>query len=73
MSDWTTPSSRPLLPLICSEVRLDQSASQVKRPGDTVKMSCVISGYSMTITIFKVKQRKSIQISICRLVADKQH
>uniref|UniRef100_A0A3Q2CM56 Ig-like domain-containing protein n=1 Tax=Cyprinodon variegatus TaxID=28743 RepID=A0A3Q2CM56_CYPVA len=58
MSDWTTPSSRPLLPLICSEVRLDQSASQVKRPGDTVKMSCVISGYSMTsYNIHWIKQK----------------
>uniref|UniRef100_A0A3Q2ZEK3 Ig-like domain-containing protein n=1 Tax=Kryptolebias marmoratus TaxID=37003 RepID=A0A3Q2ZEK3_KRYMA len=29
-------------------VHLDQSPSEVKRPEETVKMSCVISGYSMT-------------------------
>uniref|UniRef100_A0A096LPX2 Ig-like domain-containing protein n=1 Tax=Poecilia formosa TaxID=48698 RepID=A0A096LPX2_POEFO len=28
--------------------KLEQSTSEVKRPGETVKMSCVISGYSMT-------------------------
>uniref|UniRef100_A0A3B4TL64 Ig-like domain-containing protein n=1 Tax=Seriola dumerili TaxID=41447 RepID=A0A3B4TL64_SERDU len=33
---------------VWSEIKLDQSPSEVKRPGDTVKMSCVISGYSMT-------------------------
>ncbi|MED6251311.1 hypothetical protein ATANTOWER_027912 [Ataeniobius toweri] len=33
---------------VWSEIKLDQSASVVKRPGETVKMSCVISGYSMT-------------------------
>uniref|UniRef100_A0A3Q1JXI3 Ig-like domain-containing protein n=1 Tax=Anabas testudineus TaxID=64144 RepID=A0A3Q1JXI3_ANATE len=27
---------------------LDQSDSEVKSPGESVKMSCVISGYSMT-------------------------
>ncbi|CAB1437820.1 unnamed protein product [Pleuronectes platessa] len=31
-----------------SEIKLNQSPSQVKTPGETVKMSCVISGYSMT-------------------------
>uniref|UniRef100_A0A3B5MTD8 Ig-like domain-containing protein n=1 Tax=Xiphophorus couchianus TaxID=32473 RepID=A0A3B5MTD8_9TELE len=31
-----------------SQIKLEQSASEVKRPGETVKMSCVISGYSMT-------------------------
>uniref|UniRef100_A0A3Q3MNQ6 Ig-like domain-containing protein n=1 Tax=Labrus bergylta TaxID=56723 RepID=A0A3Q3MNQ6_9LABR len=31
-----------------SEIRLEQSPSEVKRPGETVKMSCIISGYSMT-------------------------
>uniref|UniRef100_A0A4W6EM23 Ig-like domain-containing protein n=1 Tax=Lates calcarifer TaxID=8187 RepID=A0A4W6EM23_LATCA len=29
-------------------IKLDQSPSEVKRPGETVKMSCIISGYSMT-------------------------
>ncbi|XP_071330089.1 Ig heavy chain Mem5-like [Trachinotus anak] len=33
---------------VWSEIKLDQSPSEVKRPGDTVKMSCVIYGYSMT-------------------------
>uniref|UniRef100_H3C6Z7 Immunoglobulin heavy variable 2-3 n=1 Tax=Tetraodon nigroviridis TaxID=99883 RepID=H3C6Z7_TETNG len=28
--------------------RLDQSQSEVKRPGETVKMSCIISGFDMT-------------------------
>uniref|UniRef100_A0A7N6B939 Ig-like domain-containing protein n=1 Tax=Anabas testudineus TaxID=64144 RepID=A0A7N6B939_ANATE len=32
--------------LFCGE--MDQSPSEVKRPGESVKMSCVISGYSMT-------------------------
>uniref|UniRef100_A0A3Q2CMM5 Uncharacterized protein n=1 Tax=Cyprinodon variegatus TaxID=28743 RepID=A0A3Q2CMM5_CYPVA len=30
------------------EIKLDQSASVEKRPGESVKMSCVASGYSMT-------------------------
>ncbi|KAK3521053.1 hypothetical protein QTP86_000783 [Hemibagrus guttatus] len=30
------------------EIRLDQSPAVVKRPGETVKISCKISGYSMT-------------------------
>uniref|UniRef100_A0A3B3VIS2 Ig-like domain-containing protein n=1 Tax=Poecilia latipinna TaxID=48699 RepID=A0A3B3VIS2_9TELE len=33
---------------VWSQVKLEQSDSQVKRPGETVKMSCVISGYSPT-------------------------
>uniref|UniRef100_A0A3Q3G9C0 Ig-like domain-containing protein n=1 Tax=Labrus bergylta TaxID=56723 RepID=A0A3Q3G9C0_9LABR len=33
---------------VWSENRLEQSPSEVKRPGETVKMSCIISGYSMT-------------------------
>uniref|UniRef100_A0A096MGD2 Ig-like domain-containing protein n=1 Tax=Poecilia formosa TaxID=48698 RepID=A0A096MGD2_POEFO len=33
---------------VWSQIKLDQSTSEVKRPGETVKMSCVISGYSMT-------------------------
>uniref|UniRef100_A0A3Q2EC93 Ig-like domain-containing protein n=1 Tax=Cyprinodon variegatus TaxID=28743 RepID=A0A3Q2EC93_CYPVA len=33
---------------VWSEIKLDQSASVVKRPGETVKMSCVLSGYSLT-------------------------
>ncbi|KAI5086993.1 hypothetical protein C0J45_24450, partial [Silurus meridionalis] len=33
----------------CSaEIRLDQSPAVVKKPGETVKISCKISGYSMT-------------------------
>ncbi|MEQ2257831.1 hypothetical protein ILYODFUR_038857 [Ilyodon furcidens] len=31
-----------------SEIKLEQSASEVKGPGETVKMSCISSGYSMT-------------------------
>ncbi|KAL2101423.1 hypothetical protein ACEWY4_003184 [Coilia grayii] len=34
--------------IISSEIKLDQSPSEVKRPGETVKISCKISGYSMT-------------------------
>ncbi|KAK2829097.1 hypothetical protein Q7C36_017087 [Tachysurus vachellii] len=30
------------------EIRLDQSPAVVKRPGETVKISCKINGYSMT-------------------------
>uniref|UniRef100_A0A667XLY3 Ig-like domain-containing protein n=1 Tax=Myripristis murdjan TaxID=586833 RepID=A0A667XLY3_9TELE len=33
---------------VWSEIRLDQTPSQVKRPGDTVKMSCTMSGFDMT-------------------------
>uniref|UniRef100_A0A4W6ERE4 Ig-like domain-containing protein n=1 Tax=Lates calcarifer TaxID=8187 RepID=A0A4W6ERE4_LATCA len=33
---------------VWSEIKLDQSPSEVKRPGETVKMSCIISGYNMT-------------------------
>uniref|UniRef100_A0A3P8TJD2 Ig-like domain-containing protein n=1 Tax=Amphiprion percula TaxID=161767 RepID=A0A3P8TJD2_AMPPE len=33
---------------VWSEIRLDQSPSEVKRPGETVKMSCIISGFDMT-------------------------
>uniref|UniRef100_A0A4W6EB14 Ig-like domain-containing protein n=1 Tax=Lates calcarifer TaxID=8187 RepID=A0A4W6EB14_LATCA len=32
---------------VWSEIKLDQSPSEVKRPGETVKVSCIISGYSM--------------------------
>uniref|UniRef100_A0A8D0D544 Ig-like domain-containing protein n=1 Tax=Sander lucioperca TaxID=283035 RepID=A0A8D0D544_SANLU len=35
---------------VWSEIKLDQSPSEVKSPGETVKMSCIISGYSMTIS-----------------------
>ena len=37
-----------LLTGVQSEIKLDQSPSEVKRPGETVKMSCIISGYSLT-------------------------
>ena len=37
-----------LLPGVWSEIKLDQSPSQVKTPGETVKMSCVMSGFKMT-------------------------
>uniref|UniRef100_A0A4W6EQQ8 Ig-like domain-containing protein n=1 Tax=Lates calcarifer TaxID=8187 RepID=A0A4W6EQQ8_LATCA len=33
---------------VWSEIKLDQSPSEVKRPGETVKMSCIISGFDMT-------------------------
>uniref|UniRef100_A0A672YJD8 Ig-like domain-containing protein n=1 Tax=Sphaeramia orbicularis TaxID=375764 RepID=A0A672YJD8_9TELE len=33
---------------IQSEIRMDQSSPQVKRPGDTVRMSCTMSGFDMT-------------------------
>uniref|UniRef100_A0A671USG9 Ig-like domain-containing protein n=1 Tax=Sparus aurata TaxID=8175 RepID=A0A671USG9_SPAAU len=29
-------------------IKLDQSPSEVKTPGETVKMSCIISGFDMT-------------------------
>uniref|UniRef100_A0A3P9MYV9 Ig-like domain-containing protein n=1 Tax=Poecilia reticulata TaxID=8081 RepID=A0A3P9MYV9_POERE len=32
---------------VWSQIKLEQSTSEVKRPGETVKMSCVISGYRM--------------------------
>uniref|UniRef100_A0A3P8TJ43 Ig-like domain-containing protein n=1 Tax=Amphiprion percula TaxID=161767 RepID=A0A3P8TJ43_AMPPE len=47
-----------LLPGVWSEIRLDQSPSEVKRPGETVKMSCITSGYSMTsYNIHWIRQR----------------
>ncbi|KAL7379018.1 hypothetical protein ABVT39_022083 [Epinephelus coioides] len=33
---------------VWSEIKLDQSSSEVKRPGETMKMSCITSGYTMT-------------------------
>uniref|UniRef100_A0A4W5JWX3 Ig-like domain-containing protein n=1 Tax=Hucho hucho TaxID=62062 RepID=A0A4W5JWX3_9TELE len=33
---------------VCCDIRLDQSPSQVKKPGDAVKLSCTISGFDMT-------------------------
>uniref|UniRef100_A0A3B3WYN6 Ig-like domain-containing protein n=1 Tax=Poecilia mexicana TaxID=48701 RepID=A0A3B3WYN6_9TELE len=39
--------TRHFLTGVWSQVKLEQSDSQVKRPGETVKMSCVISGYTM--------------------------
>uniref|UniRef100_A0A669B6S4 Ig-like domain-containing protein n=1 Tax=Oreochromis niloticus TaxID=8128 RepID=A0A669B6S4_ORENI len=51
MMDYITSWS--LIFIICfhgvwSEIKLEQSASEVKRPGERVKMSCIISGYSPT-------------------------
>uniref|UniRef100_A0A672YJ19 Ig-like domain-containing protein n=1 Tax=Sphaeramia orbicularis TaxID=375764 RepID=A0A672YJ19_9TELE len=37
-----------LLSGVQSEIRMDQSSPQVKRPGDTVRMSCTMSGFTMT-------------------------
>uniref|UniRef100_A0A3B3C9F3 Ig-like domain-containing protein n=1 Tax=Oryzias melastigma TaxID=30732 RepID=A0A3B3C9F3_ORYME len=43
---------------VWSQIKLDQSPNVVKRPGETVKMSCVISGYSMTgYTIHWIRQK----------------
>uniref|UniRef100_A0A3P9GZZ7 Ig-like domain-containing protein n=1 Tax=Oryzias latipes TaxID=8090 RepID=A0A3P9GZZ7_ORYLA len=33
---------------VLSQIKLDQSPNVVKRPGETVKMSCVCSGFKMT-------------------------
>uniref|UniRef100_A0A3Q1FGA7 Ig-like domain-containing protein n=1 Tax=Acanthochromis polyacanthus TaxID=80966 RepID=A0A3Q1FGA7_9TELE len=33
---------------VWSEIRLEQSPSELKRPGETVKISCATSGYTMT-------------------------
>ncbi|CAJ1076797.1 immunoglobulin heavy chain variable region%2C partial [Xyrichtys novacula] len=33
---------------VWSEIKLEQTPSEGKRPGETVRMSCVISGFSMT-------------------------
>uniref|UniRef100_A0A668RBJ7 Ig-like domain-containing protein n=1 Tax=Oreochromis aureus TaxID=47969 RepID=A0A668RBJ7_OREAU len=30
------------------EIKLEQSPSEVKRPGERVKLSCIISGYDLT-------------------------
>uniref|UniRef100_A0A8C4H3E9 Ig-like domain-containing protein n=1 Tax=Dicentrarchus labrax TaxID=13489 RepID=A0A8C4H3E9_DICLA len=43
---------------VWTEIKLDQTPSEVKRPGETVKMSCIISGYSMTSGYFSwIRQR----------------
>ncbi|KAL7377931.1 hypothetical protein ABVT39_006414 [Epinephelus coioides] len=43
---------------VWSEIKLDQSSSEVKRPGETVKMSCITSGYSMSSNfIHWIRQR----------------
>uniref|UniRef100_A0A3P8NSJ5 Ig-like domain-containing protein n=1 Tax=Astatotilapia calliptera TaxID=8154 RepID=A0A3P8NSJ5_ASTCA len=36
------------LTLFWSEIKLEQSPSEVKRPRERVKMSCIISGYDLT-------------------------
>ncbi|KAL3053997.1 hypothetical protein OYC64_006344 [Pagothenia borchgrevinki] len=33
---------------VWSEIKLEQSSSQVQTPGGTVKMSCITSGFTMT-------------------------
>uniref|UniRef100_A0A3Q3LSL5 Ig-like domain-containing protein n=1 Tax=Labrus bergylta TaxID=56723 RepID=A0A3Q3LSL5_9LABR len=42
---------------VWSEIRLEQSPSEVKRPGETVKMSCIISGFDMTSYIHWIRQK----------------
>uniref|UniRef100_A0A672F413 Ig-like domain-containing protein n=1 Tax=Salarias fasciatus TaxID=181472 RepID=A0A672F413_SALFA len=37
-----------LLPGVSSEIQLQQSSPEVKQPGETVKLSCIFSGDSMT-------------------------
>ncbi|KAI4905589.1 hypothetical protein NFI96_008848, partial [Prochilodus magdalenae] len=55
-SELTQPGSMVVCPdqsltidyIISAEIRLDQSPAEVKKPGEAVKISCTISGYSMT-------------------------
>jgi len=43
---------------VWSEIKLEQPPSMVKRPGETVKISCVTSGYTMTsYSMFWIKQK----------------
>uniref|UniRef100_A0A7N8XUB2 Ig-like domain-containing protein n=1 Tax=Mastacembelus armatus TaxID=205130 RepID=A0A7N8XUB2_9TELE len=43
---------------VFSEIKLDQSPSLLKRPGETVKMSCATSGYTMTSYVMNwIRQR----------------
>uniref|UniRef100_A0A3Q4H2Q2 Ig-like domain-containing protein n=1 Tax=Neolamprologus brichardi TaxID=32507 RepID=A0A3Q4H2Q2_NEOBR len=43
---------------VWSEIKLDQSPSEVQRPGERVKMLCIISGYSLTsYNIHWIRQR----------------
>uniref|UniRef100_A0AAQ6ID33 Ig-like domain-containing protein n=1 Tax=Anabas testudineus TaxID=64144 RepID=A0AAQ6ID33_ANATE len=44
---------------IWGESNMEQSPPEVKRPGDTVKMSCVISGFEMTSYYFHWIRQKS--------------
>uniref|UniRef100_A0A3B4Z3P2 Ig-like domain-containing protein n=1 Tax=Stegastes partitus TaxID=144197 RepID=A0A3B4Z3P2_9TELE len=47
-----------LLTGVWSEIRLQQSPSELKRPGETVKISCITSGYTMTTySICWIKQK----------------
>uniref|UniRef100_A0A3B4H755 Immunoglobulin heavy variable 6-1 n=1 Tax=Pundamilia nyererei TaxID=303518 RepID=A0A3B4H755_9CICH len=41
---------------VWSEIKLEQSPSEVKRPGERVKLSCIISGYTPTDYYFWVRQ-----------------
>ncbi|KAI4903922.1 hypothetical protein NFI96_006980 [Prochilodus magdalenae] len=44
--------------IISAEIRLDQSPAEVKKPGEAVKISCTISGYSMTgYNMFWIRQK----------------
>ncbi|KAI4890914.1 hypothetical protein NFI96_024980, partial [Prochilodus magdalenae] len=38
----------PLSDIISAEIRLDQSPAEVKKPGEAVKISCTVSGFTMT-------------------------
>ncbi|KAI9523267.1 hypothetical protein NQZ68_028291 [Dissostichus eleginoides] len=43
---------------VWSEIKLEQSSSQVQTPGGTVKMSCITSGYTLTsYNIHWIRQR----------------
>uniref|UniRef100_A0A3B3YG43 Ig-like domain-containing protein n=1 Tax=Poecilia mexicana TaxID=48701 RepID=A0A3B3YG43_9TELE len=57
-SEWTEYAAWRLccVLLFWSQIKLEQSTSEVKRPGETVKMSCVISGYNQSqndVTTYK--------------------
>uniref|UniRef100_A0A672HTU7 Ig-like domain-containing protein n=1 Tax=Salarias fasciatus TaxID=181472 RepID=A0A672HTU7_SALFA len=47
-----------LLPGVSSEIQLQQSSPEVKQPGETVKLSCIFSGDSMTRYYFSWIRQK---------------
>uniref|UniRef100_A0A3P8ZA60 Ig-like domain-containing protein n=1 Tax=Esox lucius TaxID=8010 RepID=A0A3P8ZA60_ESOLU len=48
ISHWSLVVMVIFIHSVCCDIRLDQSRSQVIKPGDPVKLSCKTSGFQMT-------------------------